>query len=447
MTYPTESAPRARIAVFEFAGARLDEWVHACGQFHYGAEDGLRASASDVTIFDLRDVETAPRNLSAIAETARRQSPEAPIISVLSPDCGQPLRAAARKLGDVIPASDDLTHIGQRLRSVIRLRNVAEETGERLKSLAALNCLAAYPMIATEETPFRALIAGAPGAPAIVAHNALTAAKFSTVSVLSASQAMRALDHDEFDCVVFFPSSENDPLVGLSNTLRRGSHLGAVATLRIAPDVAALERAGRETGGDTVLIDEIAAECGRKARNAARRARLMRAMRPFLEACHGDGVCDAVSGAFSSTFLSAHGARLCGRADQTERPLSYILATLTAQRAGRCSTPGRFALRRLGQAIKQTVRIEDCVARIARDRFLILMPATNEAGAQAAAQRLEGVIAHTPYQESEAGLPYRAHATVTVGARARGASIEECVADALRRSQQSTLTLREQFPQ
>jgi PleD family two-component response regulator len=334
---------------------------------------------------------------------------------------------------------------------MIRLRNVAEETGERLKSLAALNRIVEFPSIATQNTPPRVLVAGDPGAAALPIINAISHICEQCACVLSVGQAMRALDHGKFDCAIFLPTDKNDPLFSLSRALGRHPKYCAMPIIHVvdSPEKTAIYA---EVGAkDFILTSHISGDIAGKIQLSSRRARLARAMHAFLHACVGEGVRDPASGAFTPVFLAEHGARLCARADQTGRPLSAAIIRLSADNLrSKKIEPGRRALHQAVRLINRITRAEDVVARIAPETFLILMPAANEDAAARAALRVEGVLENTVFKSAHGNAPFALNALSAHCARPRGYCIEETVAHALRslRAAEAETTRRphRQFP-
>lgn len=424
------SPPRARIACVYGEQQSFDALTLQFRRAGIELKPLGQARQADLGLIDLRKNPPSARKAKAIAAALRRKSPESPIFFLVAPDLDGAVRAALRRLGEVIPARDDAEHAIERCRQMIRLRNIAEETGERLKSLAALNRLVEFPVIAASDGPANLLIAGAPGATALTAINSLGPSTGKCVCALTAGQTMRALDHDAFDCAIFLPDGDNDPLFSLGRALRRHPRHAPMAIIHVADDIDDLSAMARKGARDFILRAQIAADLAPKAQIAMRRARLARAMRTFLLACRGEGVRDAASGAFTATFLSEHGPRLCARADQTGRPLALTLIRLAA---GGVSEPGfgRKALHQAARLINRITRAEDMVARIGPEKFVVLHPATTAMDAGHIARRITGVLANTAFQGGQ-GAPFSVTVDTAVLQRQAGSSIEETVARLLR---------------
>ncbi|NOX83869.1 MAG: diguanylate cyclase [Alphaproteobacteria bacterium] len=429
MTSETIISPRAQIACVAGDEAAFEALTTAFHQAGFAIARPDAGMSADVGLIDLRRQAVSPRKAKTIAGALRRKSPESPLVFVVDPTLDAAVRTALRRFGEVIPAQDQLGHIVVRCREIIRLRNIAEETGERLKSLATLNRLVEFPVITTTSTQTRILIAGAPGPAAMAAVSAVSAIAGDATCVLNASQAMRALEHDDFDCAIFLPTAENDPMLAFVRTLRRHPKHAHLAIIQIADHPADLATYARKGARDFVLAEQIAVELAAKTQLASRRARLLRSMRKFLNSCKGEGIRDASSGAFTSLFLTEHANRICARADQTGRAMSLTIASLS-DADGQASTAR--TLNHAARLINRVTRAEDLVARISRKKFIILSPATSVEDAKKIGLRISGVLANTAFRNQRTDKPYAIDVITKSYARPRGLCIEECVAAGLK---------------
>ncbi len=429
MNSDTIFSPRAQIACVLGEASALEALTTAFHRAGFAIAKPDAGISADIGLIDLRNQAVSPRKAKTIAGALRRKSPESPLVFLVDPSLDAAVRSALRRFGEVIPAHDQLDHVVVRCREILRLRNIAEETGERLKSLATLNRLVEFPVITTTNAQTRILIAGAPGPAAIAAVNAVGAIAGDATCVLNAGQAMRALEHDDFDCAIFLPTAENDPMLAFIRTLRRHPKHAHLAIIQIAEHPADLANYARKGARDFALAQQISVELASKAQLASRRARLMRSMRRFLNSCKGEGIRDASSGAFTSLFLTEHANRVCARADQTGRALSLTLASLSDPH-GQASTTQ--TLNHAARLINRVTRAEDMVARISRKKFIILSPATNVEDATKIGLRISGVLSNTAFRNERTQKPYAIDVVTKSYSRTRGMCIEECVAAGLK---------------
>ena len=426
------SAFRARIACITDGPTLCQELTTNFKSAGYLVETPDQSSYADLGLVDLRGASVTARKAKALATALRRKSPESTILFLVDPCVDIKVRSTLRRHGEVISAKASLDHALVRCRQLIRLRNIAEETGERLKSLATLNRLVEFPIIEASKQRLRILIAGAPCAAGIMAMNALKSIDGDFDCVLTAGQAMRALDHHHFDCTLFLPMEENDPLLALKRALRRHPKHAGMAIIQIADEVSDFQVYAKRGACDFILSTHLTADLGTRVQLSARRAHLTSSMQNFLRSCAGDGVCDSASGVFTTAFLTEHGARLCARADQADRALSFMLVKLTSSDI--TAKSGRRVLHHSARLINRITRAEDMVARIAPDKFVIASAATQLSDAQKIGLRIEGVLSSTAFGAREE-KPYGVQAHTTVLSRKPGASIEECVAALITQAQ------------
>jgi hypothetical protein len=116
------------------------------------------------------------------------------------------------------------------------------------------------------------------------------------------------------------------------------------------------------------------------------------------------------------------------RASRYQRPASVAIVEVRAQRNGVSVEPFMASLAGpLARAIRQDSRATDLVARVAAARFQLLLPETNEAGAEHLAERLaERCRAHI----TATGAPVAVH--VSVAGTGMDDSLHEALAHALR---------------
>lgn len=398
---------------------------------HEGAP-GQETARGDIGLIDLRGARLSSRKTQSIASVLRRTSPESAILIIIDPYLDDTARRALRRHGELVTMLTRPEALIERCRQLLRLRNVAEEAGERLKTLATLNRLNEFPPISAPSTPAQVLIAGEAGPTALAAVNALKPVAESCVCVFSAGQALRAIETASFDAAVFLPSRDNDPLMSLARSLRRHPKHASMPIIFPLGDPDDAADYARRGAADFMLNGHVAADLAAKTQVAARRARLLKSMRRFLNACEGDGVRDPGSGAFTATFLSEHGARLCARADQSGRAMSLIALKIEmdAREIGGAE-PGRRALHQAARLINRVTRAEDVVARVGTDIFMALAPATTEHDAGRAALRIQGVLENTVFRSSDEKLLYGVHIETAARQRPEGLCIEESVALAL----------------
>ncbi len=425
---------RARIACVSTDENRSALLRHGFSEAGYTCLNGDQSGDSDLGLVDLRERSISSAGASKLATEIRRRSPESSMVFLVRPDLPAASRAALRQSGEVVVTGENLSPAIERCRHLLRIRNLAEETGERLKSLATTNKLAEFPPIETSNAAPSILIAGQPGIAALAAIGAAQSVSKSCTGVMSVGQTMRALESKSFDCAVFIPESKNDPLFTLARSMRRHPKFQDLPVLFTARNeveqTSFVERGAREV----ILDDHIRNDLGSRLQAWTRRARLTASMRRFLTACSGEAVRDRISGAFSSHFFQHHGARICARADQTNRPLALLGVRLQQYKSGAEDHRGHnqvVVLRQAATLLRRVTRAEDFLARIAQNLFVIALPSTLVEDAETIGRRIEGVITNTMFRGKSDDQIFSIDVEIAAIARAHGTCIEESVAGLL----------------
>ncbi|MHA7872783.1 MAG: hypothetical protein ACX939_10570, partial [Hyphococcus sp.] len=127
-------APRARVACVSGGGtqslASLKASLEAAGY----SITGSKAECADICLVDLRQTVMSIRKARKIAGLLRAKAPEASILFLADPGLPAEQRASLRRLGELVYAGARYDHLIERFRQILRLRNIADEAAERMKS-------------------------------------------------------------------------------------------------------------------------------------------------------------------------------------------------------------------------------------------------------------------------------------------------------------------------
>jgi GGDEF domain-containing protein len=178
--------------------------------------------------------------------------------------------------------------------------------------------------------------------------------------------------------------------------VRRGRPRAVAATTSTSPDAAPIAGANGATGGPSSVA--------RRANPAARRPTELRTLPGRLE-------------------WNAAMARESARAARYRRPASVAIVELRHQNAQVDVTPFMKSLAGpISRVLREDCRSTDLVARVATSRFQLLLPETNQAGAERLADRL-ATSCRTYLQTTGSPLAIRVSFA--------GAGVEESLEDAL----------------
>ncbi len=362
---PPAFAEAARIACYEIVGpqARADIAVVDL----YGADPG------------------APAAVEAVA-LARRQAPGAGLIIAADAAASSEQRRRIARYGEPVFLRTSVEPLIGAIRERLRLVGLADETGDRLKSLVADGHAVSFSAPASNDDG-PVLIAGKPSPLALAASNALRAAGRPCVSVFTAGQAMRALDHDRFAGTVFIPADENDLLIALARALRRHREHRRLPVIILSADEDLLDRRAAKDGLEAMAANRVNDDLSRRLETMTRRAAMASAMRSFLKSPAGMG---GAGIAASARLFAQHATRAGRRADDTGRAISFVALALTPK-TGR-EAPARATVDEALRTATRLVRAEDMIAKLTTTTIIVMLRGTTGTDAERVARRLEGVV-------------------------------------------------------
>ncbi|MGE0409627.1 MAG: GGDEF domain-containing protein [Amphiplicatus sp.] len=421
--------PRARIAWLSPDEGAVKTAAPQFAEADYLLFDGSGAGPADLAVIDFR-ARLSTQAAQRLAAATRRKAPECSLLYLGSSRLTAAERAYLRRSGELVLVEDDLKPAIEACRQRLRLRNIAEETGERLKTIAASTRLSEFPPIEAPTSGAVVLVAGAAGPSALAALSIAEKISADRAGVFSAGQVIRALETDAFDCAVFLAKADGDPLIGLARSMRRHRKFCDLPVILVGADERARARMARNWGAETLCADHLSDDLPGRIIAATRRARLIAAMRRFLSACAGEGVRDRLSGAFTPQFFHQHAERLFARAEHTGRPISLVgLRLLSLAPEG--AEGGARLLTEAARLVNRVTRAEDCVGRLTGDTFVALMSATTPQDATRAARRIEGTIANTMFRARGSQKLFAVAAATAAVERLSGVCVEEAIAAVL----------------
>lgn len=392
MVNPKDPAPKAKIAWLIAAGGNSTAPSAAAETAGYQLfEIADRSMGIDIVVIDLRAGGSAIDVAATIAR-ARNLAPAAGVLIIADPETPAPARAILRRDADAAFLGADASPIIALIREKLRLASLADELGDRIRSLAADNRHVTFTGLSNEFSPLSVLIAGRPSPAALGACNAVRRAASKTICVFSAGQAMRAIEHSHFGGAVFLPADDNDLLLALARALRRHRDHRRLPIFIAANDDALLDRCAARDGFQTILADHLTSDLAHRLQRAARRTALAATMRSFLRSPEG---CAGSNGVASARFFAVHANRIIQRDDIAGRPMAIagLAIVARAQPDGERidALPLDEALRTAGRL----VRAEDLIAKLTQTTLIVLLRNTRADEAARVAARLEGVISGT----------------------------------------------------
>jgi two-component system cell cycle response regulator PopA len=379
-------------------------WRTVTARGPYAALTALGDMEIEVAIID------ATRNAGEAATLARR----------LKAACA-PRRLAVIALGlpepDQRGAAFDLTispplHPAQaamRLDAIVRMTIAEEEFELRAETFADRGRRLDLP----EEAPgpYRVLAIGEPAAEFLALSNALSQSGADVVGAFTAYTAFDYLHERPFDAVVLWADDNQAEALSIATGMRRNTrlyHIPALLYLQ-APATIGLAEAFHRGISDLATPETPAVETARRIIELARNYRRQSAIRQALDKARGSGLMDAPTGLFTRDLFAAHLVRLVQASRLRHRSLSLCVLRVAERPELRFARIGGWmdrAIPQIGSMIGRLVRAEDTAARLGPEVFVLALPATNQAAARAAGERIAAVIACTAFDAGEKRPPF-----------------------------------------
>lgn len=344
-------------------------------------------AASDIAVVDLYDSDPGGGGAAEAVASARRLGAGAGVLIAADAAATSEQRRRLARLGETVFLRTSVEPLIGAVRERLRLATLAEETGDRLKSLVADGRAVSFSTPARKEDG-AVLIAGKPSPIALTVSHALGASSRSSVSVFTAGQAMRALDHGGFDGAVFIPADENDLLIALARALRRHREHRRLPVVIVSADEELLDRRAAKDGLDAMTAARAGDDLARRLETLTRRADMSASMRAFLRSPEGNG---GGRGAANARLFAQHAMRVSANADDKGRSVSFV-ALAISPKAGTDPAAARGLLDEALRTAGRLVRAEDMIAKLTTTTFIVMLRGTRRDDADRVARRIEGVV-------------------------------------------------------
>jgi PleD family two-component response regulator len=324
---------------------------------------------------------------------ARAVAPAAGLIITASSSVDREARSLLRRHADVCYVGADAAPVIAAIRERLRLSGLADEMGERVKSLIADGRTISFSGFREKPHQLSVLVAGKPSPLTLSACNAIRKVATQVSCVFSAGQVMRALDHSHFDCAIFHPTGETDLLIALARALRRHRDHRKLSVFLTSEDDELLDRCSSRDGFDSIIAGHLASDLAHRLDIAARRARMASSMREFLQSKEGCG--GGKDGAAGARFFAHHAVRVFRRADETGTPISLAALSLEPHNSEGAQDAAEAALDDALRTATKLVRAEDLIAKLTPTTLIFMLRGARACDAVRVAERLQGVISGT----------------------------------------------------
>ena len=351
----------------------------------------------------------------------RSAGPEGPGLARRLRAACSPRRLPVIAIGDPDPSLDtygfDLTlappvHPAQlvlRLETLVRMAVAEEEFELRLETFAERGRRLDMPD--PDPTPFRVLAIGEPAPQFLALSNALTRSGAEVVGAFTAYTAFDYLHERPFDAVVLWAGDNSQEALSIAAGMRRNTrlyHTPALLYMRQESYVTMSEAYHRGVS-DVASPETPEVDTAKRVIELARSYRRQTAIRRALEKARSSGLMDPATGLFTRDLFAVHLGRLAQASRLRNRPLSVCVLKVADRpdvMAARKSGWLDRAIPQIGSMISRLVRVEDTAARLGPEVFALALPATPQASARAAGERIAAVIGCTAFEAGDDKAPF-----------------------------------------
>ncbi|WP_374570736.1 diguanylate cyclase domain-containing protein [Phenylobacterium sp.] len=327
-----------------------------------------------------------------------------------------------------------------RLESLVRMAVAEEEFELRAQTLAERG--RSLDPIETDDAPFRVLAIGEPAPQFLALSNALSRSGAEIVGAFTAYTAFDYLHERPFDAVVLWAGDNSQEALSIAAGMRRNTrlyHVPALLYMREESYVTAAEAYHRGVS-DVASPETPERDTARRVIELARCYRRQISIRKALEKARSSGLMDSATGLFTRDLFAHHLIRLAVAAKERSRPLSVCVLRVADRpevAAARATGWLDRAIPQIGSMIGRLVRVEDTAARLGPEVFALALPATPQAAARSAGERIGAVIGCTAFEAGDGKPPFVVEFDIGVAEvaspEAAGRALEEAAARALTR--------------
>ncbi|WP_306249507.1 hypothetical protein [Parvularcula sp. IMCC14364] len=413
------------------------------------AKDLSAETDADILLLDGRHLASLAQESTAALQSLKEQHPKSAVMIIISPETRSELRQALKQHGTLCASGNKPELLLPRIKRLLENLSLADECGNRLKTLASLNRYSsANSPLHTEAKPVRVLVTGPASAVLLRVFSSLEQESFEVTAAMSVPQTTRYLETCAFDALVIVPGGKGKVYASLIKLLRRNDRTRTLPIIVFSG--INLHGSGQpayhylKQGADTVLPEsDIEKSALPEVQAFARRNRLTKSMRQFLrqsvqsETRPKQLICE-------TDFFENHLARQCANSRNTTR--SLCLSAFRLRSAGD-RQPARQTCKQAVSYMDMVINDTDLITVISDDLILLSQPATSLVDARQTRQKIVNLLHEIRFQSSFAGQAYEDlyvdSSTVSYG---ESETPEDMIARALNTLEKSQRPAPEQGP-
>ncbi|MFN3514510.1 MAG: diguanylate cyclase domain-containing protein [Phenylobacterium sp.] len=329
-----------------------------------------------------------------------------------------------------------------RMETLVRTAVAEEEFELRVETFADRGRRLDLPT--TDSAPFHILAIGEPAPQFLALSNALSRAGAEVVGAFTAYTAFDYLHERPFDAVVLWAGDNSQEALSIAAGMRRNTrlyHTPALLYMRQESYVTMSEAYHRGVS-DVASPETPETETAKRVLELARSYRRQTAIRRALEKARASGLMDPATGLFTRDLFAAHLGRLAQAARTRHRPLSVCVLKVADKPDVTAARGGGWldrAVPQIGSMIGRLVRAEDTAARLGPEVFALALPATGQAAARAAGERIAAVIGCTAFEGGEGKPPFVVEFDIGVAEVGRAESVVHALEEAAARAHKAAV--------
>lgn len=301
------------------------------------------------------------------------------------------------KFDGLLNEETPLSYIKARLESASRIAAMSREAMTRFNTLAQFGAQP-KPSYNLHQIPPKILIYGAPGPDNMRITAILDHLEILCVAAFSSFSAFEYLHNGGFDAVIVFANDDKTGALSFCSALRRNSRLFHIPCLLLVnSDFGNFEDAILKGATDVDFIGVSEENSIIRLMTHIDEKRRRDALKMAFRLAKSDKAIDRASGLYNFAFFKSHLNALIKEALNFKDQVCIIEITIhvTPQHNPNLEIPDDRRLsviNQVGSMIARLVRTEDTAARIALNRFAIILPFSDKITAFNAGQRICAVL-------------------------------------------------------
>lgn len=324
-----------------------------------------------------------------------------------------------------------------RLEHLVRAAVAEEEFALRCQTFADHG--ANLHKVVQDRQPISVLAIGAADERFLALSNSLCEAGVDVVAAPTPYTAFDYLHERAFDAAILWGGENRTVAMSIASGMKRNTrlyHIPLVLYLRDGDEVNLNDLYVRGFA-DVVETGVSEMETAERVQALAGNYRRRQAIRRALDSVRVSQLTDSVTGLFHREPFASHLGRVFASTKRRKRTMS--LCVLRVRKSDTLAAISRggwldMALPQVGAMVSRLVRVEDTAASLGPDSFAVMMPATDEAAARQAAERIAAVIACTAFEAGQNRSPFVIEFDIGVAEMAENEGpiqlLERAVADA-----------------